>query len=284
MIVLTFFFLWVSVNFNIEAEAILAYFLIFTFGILHGSNDLKLIQQTSSTSKKKFFLRALASYVAVIAVTVVFFAIVPTMALVFFVLASSYHFGEQHWSSRVKSSPLSYIFYSCYGLVIFFLLFYTNATEVSSIIYQVTGIQIPDTFYLYVLCTSFAGFLGISLWSQRKKKIKVNLVKELFFLLVFAIVFKTASLLWAFSIYFVVWHSIPSLMDQTNYLYGKVSKNTLLKYVKTSFVYWLVSMIGLGILYYLFHEKQGLFLSLMIYFLAAITFPHVIVMNRLNRG
>ncbi|MEY8021523.1 Brp/Blh family beta-carotene 15,15'-dioxygenase [Muriicola sp. SD30] len=284
MIVLTFFFLWITVNFNIEAEAVLAYFLIFTFGILHGSNDLKLIQQTSSISKKKFFLRALASYVAVIALTVVFFAIVPTLALVFFVLASSYHFGEQHWSNRIKSSPLSYLFYSCYGLVIFFLLFYTNAEEVSSIIYQVTGIQILATYYLYVLCASFAGFLVIFLWSQRKNKFKVNLVKELFFLLVFAIVFKTASLLWAFSIYFVVWHSIPSLMDQTTYLYGKVNKNTLLKYLKTSFVYWLVSMIGLGILYFLFHEKQGLFLSLMIYFLAAITFPHVIVMNRLNRG
>ncbi|MEZ2415143.1 Brp/Blh family beta-carotene 15,15'-dioxygenase [Muriicola sp. E247] len=284
MIVLTFFFLWITVSFNIEAEAVLAYFLIFTFGILHGSNDLKLIQQTSSASKKMFFFRALASYVAVIAMTVVFFAIVPALALVFFILASSYHFGEQHWSARVKPSPLSYIFYSCYGLVIFFLLFYTNAEEVSSIIYQVTGIQILSTYYLYVLCTSFGGFLGIYLWSQRKKEVKVNMVKELFYLLVFAIVFKTASLLWAFSIYFVVWHSIPSLMDQTTYLYGKVNKSTLLKYLKTSFVYWLISMIGLGILYFLFHEKQGLFLSLMIYFLAAITFPHVIVMNRLNQG
>ncbi|MBT8280045.1 MAG: Brp/Blh family beta-carotene 15,15'-dioxygenase [Muriicola sp.] len=283
MIVLTFFFLWVSVIFNIEAEAILAYFLIFTFGILHGSNDLKLIQQTSSASNKNFFLRALASYVSVIGLTVLFFSIVPAFALVFFVLASSYHFGEQHWSETTKASPLTYIFYSCYGLVIFFLLFYTNAEEVTPIIYQVTGFQLQSEYYLYVLVASFVGFLGIYLWWYGQKKIQVNIIKELFFLLVFVIVFKTASLLWAFSIYFVVWHSIPSLRDQTNYLYGKVNKNTLLKYVKTSFVYWLVSMIGLGVLYYLFHDKQGLFLSIMIYFLAAITFPHVIVMNRLNR-
>ncbi|MBT8282294.1 MAG: Brp/Blh family beta-carotene 15,15'-dioxygenase [Muriicola sp.] len=283
MIVLTFFFLWVSVIFNIEAEAILAYFLIFTFGILHGSNDLKLIQQTSSASNKNFFLRALASYVSVIGLTVLFFSIVPAFALVFFVLASSYHFGEQHRSETTKASPLTYIFYSCYGLVIFFLLFYTNAEEVTPIIYQVTGFQMQSEYYLYVLVASFVGFLGIYLWWYGQKKIQVNIIKELFFLLVFVIVFKTASLLWAFSIYFVVWHSIPSLRDQTKYLYGKVNKNTLLKYVKTSFVYWLVSMIGLGVLYYLFHDKQGLFLSIMIYFLAAITFPHVIVMNRLNR-
>ena len=141
----------------------------------------------------------------------------------------------------------------------------------------------PQEYYLYTLLASFGGFMGIYLWWAIRGEIRVNMFKELFFLLVFFIVFKTASLLWAFSIYFVIWHSIPSLMDQTKYLYGQVSRNSILAYFKTSFIYWLASMVGLGVLYYLFHDRQGLFLSIMIYFLAAITFPHVIVMNRLNR-
>ena len=215
--------------------------------------------------------------------TVLLFDLLPSLAPLFFVLPSSDHSGEQHGATHPERSPMSYMFYSFYGLVIFFLLFYTNAEEVTPIIEQITGMKMQSEYYLYVLCTSFVGFMGIYLWLYAQKKIKVNIVKELFFLLVFFIVFKTASLLWAFSIYFVIWHSIPSLMDQTTFLYGDVSKKTLLKYLKSSFVYWLVSMAGLGILYYLFHDKQGLFLSIMIYFLAAITFPHVVVMNRLNR-
>jgi len=43
-------------------------------------------------------------------------------------------------------------------------------------------------------------------------------------------------------------------------------------------------MAGLAALYYFFQDKEGLFLSIMIYFLAAITFPHVLVMTKLNRG
>jgi Brp/Blh family beta-carotene 15,15'-monooxygenase len=282
-IVLTFFFLWIAVFFDVQAEAVLAYFFIFTFGILHGSNDLKLIQQSTRYAKKTFFIRILLSYVGVVLFTALFFSWFPELALVLFVMASSYHFGEQHWVAHKIQSPLATPYYTFYGMVIFFLLFYTNEQEVTPIIDQVTGITMQHAYYLYTLVFSFIGFIGIYLWLYFTKKLVVNMFKELFFLLVFYIVFTTASLLWAFSIYFVVWHSVPSLIDQTKYLYGSFNKATLLKYVKTSCVYWLVSMIGLAILYYFFQDREGLFLSIMIYFLAAITFPHVIVMTRLNR-
>ncbi len=283
MIVVTFFFLWVTVFFDVKVEALLGYFLIFTFGIFHGSNDLKLIQKSTSYSKGSFFLRALGSYLAVVILTALFFSFIPSIALLFFVVASSYHFGEQHWAVFRVNSILTTAFYTFYGLVIFFLLFYVNQEEVTPIIEKITGVVMKDQYYLYTLITSFIGFLGIYFWWAYKKIIQVNFVKELFFLLVFFVVFKTASLLWAFSIYFVVWHSIPSLKDQIQFLYGAVNKSTFLQYLKTSFLYWLVSMVGLGVLYYFFQDKEGLFLSIMIYFLAAITFPHVIVMTRLNR-
>ncbi len=282
-IVITFFFLWVTVLFDVKAEAILAYFLIFTFGIFHGSNDLKLIQKSTSFSKSSFFLRALGSYLAVVGLTALFFSFVPSLALLFFVIASSYHFGEQHWASLKIRSVLVTAFYTFYGMVIFFLLFYVNEQEVTPIIEKISGFTVAKEVYLMLLVASFTGFIGIYFWWLFKKQIQVNIVKELFFLLVFFIVFKTASLLWAFSIYFVVWHSIPSLKDQIQYLYGAVTKASFMEYLKTSFLYWLVSMAGLAVLYYFFQDNEGLFLTIMIYFLAAITFPHVIVMTRLNR-
>ncbi len=282
-IVSTFFFLWIAVLFDAKAEAVLGYFFIFTFGIFHGSNDLKLLERTTSLTKHSFFARALFSYVAVVLFTAFFFSWFPTLALLFFVVASSYHFGEQHWAAHRIQSSLTTLFYTFYGLVIFFLLFYTNEQEVTPIIEQVGGIAMKKEYYLYTLAVSFIGFIGIYLWWYFTGKVVVNIFKELFFLIVFYIVFKTASLLWAFSIYFVVWHSIPSLIDQTKYLYGSFTKMSLLTYVKTSFVYWVVTMAGLAILYYFFKDTEGLFLSVMIYFLAAITFPHVIVMTRLNR-
>jgi Brp/Blh family beta-carotene 15,15'-monooxygenase len=284
MIVTTFFFLWITVFFDVQVESILGYFLIFTFGIFHGSNDLKLIQKTTSLTKQTFFWRALISYIAVVMLTVLLFSLIPSIALLFFVVASSYHFGEQHWGALKIKAPLKSLFYTFYGLVIFFLLFYLNQKEVTPIIFQITGIAIEKVVYLYTLAVSFAAFIGIYFWWYVKKMIDVNIIKELFFLLVLAIVFRAASLLWAFSIYFVVWHSIPSLIDQIRFLHGTVNKVTLLKYLKNSFLYWFISMMGLAVLYFIFQNQEGLFLSIMIYFLAAITFPHVIVMTRLNRG
>ncbi len=284
MIVTTFFFLWITVFFDVQVESILGYFLIFTFGIFHGSNDLMLIQKTTSLTKQTFFWRTLISYIAVVMLTVLLFSLIPSIALLFFVIASSYHFGEQHWGALKIKAPLKSLFYTFYGLVIFFLLFYLNQKEVTPIIYQITGIAIEKVVYLYTLAVSFAAFIGIYFWWYVKKMIDVNIIKELFFLLVLAIVFRAASLLWAFSIYFVVWHSIPSLIDQIRFLHGTVNKVTLLKYLKNSFLYWFVSMMGLAVLYLIFQNQEGLFLSIMIYFLAAITFPHVIVMTRLNRG
>ncbi|MBT8186759.1 MAG: hypothetical protein HKP38_00660, partial [Croceitalea sp.] len=47
-------------------------------------------------------------------------------------------------------------------------------------------------------------------------------------------------------------------------------------------LYWLISVVGLGILLLVFGENHQFFISILLYFLAAITFPHVIVMSRLK--
>jgi Brp/Blh family beta-carotene 15,15'-monooxygenase len=167
--------------------------------------------------------------------------------------------------------------------LIFFLLFYFHAEEVSGIILEVSGFSIPVQFYFYGLVASGLTFLVFFAWIGFKSLLLTHLAEELFYLLVFYILFQTASLIWGFSIYFVIWHSIPSLMDQVQFLSGEISSKALWSYFKSSFLYWIISLAGLGILYYLFAGQDKLFFSILIYFLAAITFPHVVVMNRVNR-
>ncbi|MCE2612895.1 Brp/Blh family beta-carotene 15,15'-dioxygenase [Flavobacteriaceae bacterium D16] len=284
MIVSTFFCLWLAVFFGDRAEAFLAYMFVFSFGIMHGANDLKLIQRTTGMDSKSFYLRALISYLLVIGIIAVFFSFLPILALAFFVLASGYHFGEQHWVSRTSlPSGLRELFFLSYGLLIFFLLFYFHREEVSRIILEVTDFYIPVEFYFYGLLGSGLTFLAFFIWVAFKSLILTHLIEELFYLLVFYILFQSASLIWGFSIYFVIWHSIPSLMDQVQFLSGEISKKALWNYFKSSLVYWIFSLVGLGVLYFLFEGQDKLFFSILIYFLAAITFPHVLVMNKVNR-
>jgi Brp/Blh family beta-carotene 15,15'-monooxygenase len=83
-------------------------------------------------------------------------------------------------------------------------------------------------------------------------------------------------LIWGFAIYFILWHSIPSIINQVVYLKGEFNWKNFGSYIKTAFAYWLVSLIGIAVLYLLFKDIK-IFNALFFSFLAAITFPHVLV-------
>ncbi len=285
-IVATFFSLWLSVVFESVIEDFLAFALILTFGILHGSNDIKLLQRSSVNIKtEKELLKASFYYAAFIIGSALLFYFVPAWALFLFVLFSGYHFGEQHWISKiVKPSWVNFTLIVIYGMFILFLVFTAHGPEVTQVIDKICGYRIPISFYgtgalVIGLFTCLLGILGYF-----KKSISFNPIKQLFFLLVFYIVFNTASLMWSFAIYFIFWHSLPSMLDQTRYLYGKVSLGTIKKYALSSFPYWLVSVLGMGIFIYVFRDRPEASLALFFSFLAAITFPHVLVINRLYKN
>lgn len=285
-IVATFFSLWLSVVFESAIEDFLAFALILTFGILHGSNDIKLIEKTNKhMHSRKELLKASFYYAVFILGSALMFYFLPSLALFLFIVFSGYHFGEQHWISKItKSSWFSFSFIVVYGMFILFLVFYAHGEEVTQVIEKICGYWVPVSLYrigalVLGAVTCLLGILGYF-----SKDIDFNPVKQLFFILVFFIVFKTASLMWSFAIYFIFWHSLPSMLDQTRYLYGKASTKTLKKYLVGSFPYWLVSVLGMGVFIYIFKDRPDASLALFFSFLAAITFPHVLVINRLYKS
>lgn len=285
ILVSTFFSLWLAVYFEDRIEDIFAYVLILSFGILHGANDLELLQKPKDrASKKKGFSGVFFYYLLFVVTSACLFYVFPALALFSFILFSGYHFGEQHWVAKMgKRSITANIFFTVYGLSILFLLFWTHQMEVSKIIQNITGFWIPTDFYVYPLCFVASIFVIFYIILIKQHKIYSFLLKELFYLLVFFILFNTASLIWAFAIYFILWHSLPSLVDQIKFLYGSISRDNFFKYLKSSSIYWGISVFGLMVLF-LFFEDSGetTFLSLFFSFLAAITFPHVWVISRLN--
>jgi Brp/Blh family beta-carotene 15,15'-monooxygenase len=285
LIVTTFLSLWFTIKVESGVEDMVAYFLILTFGILHGANDLKLIQAANSQAKKKYdFLKVASYYVLFILFCAALFYYLPIFALSAFVIFSGYHFGEQHWSSKLnQQTRIIKWFYTSYGLVVLFLLFASHAAEVNSVIEDITGFVVPIKYYTYLLLFNGGLWGALYLFLSRYRKLYSNWVKEVFYLAIFLIVFKMASLLWAFAIYFILWHSLPSLVDQIMFLYGRVTKKNIFLYLKTSFIYWAISVIGLVLLYLFFGGQSDAFLPFFFSFLAAITFPHVLVMTKLNK-
>lgn len=276
-IVASFFGLWLDSFLSNKTQLIIGFILILTFGILHGANDLLLIQNINSNKKHIPFIKLLAYYLVVVGIGALLFWIIPWFALLLFILVSGYHFGEQQWQNLDKSTIFK-LFEFTYGLFILLLLFIFHIEEVQQVIKTITSITISESYFTVgLLITALLLVLLGFYFSQKIKSFKRKWFLETFYLLVFTIIFKVSSLIWGFAIYFILWHSIPSIINQITYLNGKFNLINLGVYIKSAFLYWIVSLIGIAVLYLLFKDIV-IFNALFFSFLAAITFPHVLVL------
>ena len=281
-IVSSFVGLWITSLLPESFELILGFILIFTFGMIHGSNDLMIVNRLSNSNNSKFF-SILLTYMFVVSSAIVIFYLVPVLALSLFVLFSAYHFGEQHWEETLNefNSYLKRIFFFCYGMLILFMIFNFNPDKVVEIIYEITSYSLLEIYSLEVI-TTLVGILFLLIsYGLYNNSIKLpSVLRELSLLLILGIVFKASSLIWGFTIYFILWHSIPSLLDQITFIFGDLEKKSIYKYAVAALPYWLISLIGISVLFLIFKNEKH-FYSLFFAFIAAVTFPHAIVMLKM---
>lgn len=269
----------VIISFTTTSLAIdyLAIFGVLTLGILHGANDLSLLQSIS-------FMRTQLQRFLVYIATVLLFSLIlyhfPLTALLFFVLFSCYHFGEQQWTNRFQSKTNSpQFFYFVYGAFLFSILFWSHAEQTQFIVKELSDLHIAPILFQYMTYTSVCLcvlYLLLQFSAAKTLIIDVLLQSALLMLL-----FWTTNLIVSFGTYFIIWHSWPSLQEQTRTLYNK--PNAYFAYLKDAFPYWIISILGLS-LFFVYNEQIGLNpLALFFAFLAAITFPHVLVIFGLHQ-
>ena len=281
MIFFTFLLFWVSIQFGQIIEDSIAYVIVLSIGIIHGSNDFTILKKQKKNTID--LIKSTSFYLFLILLCIACYLINSFVAILFFVILSSYHFGEQHLENKFTASKyVKSIIYVVYGMLIFSLIFIENLKDVEVIMRNLTGEIIPNSWIETMLVSSsLLLIILIAYQFTRKIKPKIQIVRELFYILLLYLVFKSSSLILGFAIYFVLWHSIPSILDQTKFLSGGYTFKTMLEYLKTAFVYWLISITGLVIAYYYFSES--LFNSMIFIVLFAVTAPHVWVMNRMKQ-
>ncbi len=279
---LTFLLLWISIQFGQIIEDSIAYSIVLSIGIIHGANDLSILKKQEKNRRR--FIKHVIGYLALILLCILSYLVYPFLSILLFIILSSFHFGEQHLSQKVTGlKSYKTLVYILYGMLIFSMLFIVNTQQIDLILENLTGTTIPVQWIEITLLVS-----GISiglLFSYHyfiKKEYKLHLWKEIFYLLLLFLVFKTSSLILGFAVYFVLWHSIPSILDQTKYLTGAPSKKTIIRYVKKALIYWGLSIAGLFAAYYFVDAHY--FNSIVFLTLFAVTAPHVWIMYRMNRN
>ena len=282
-IIITCFFILISFYLGSFYQNLLSLLLILTIGIIHGANDIMLIQKKTKNYNVNFFFKSILIYVLVVLIGVFLFFYFPSIGLIFFILFSGYHWGEQHWEDklRIKDIPqsLKYFFYTSYGILVLSILLLIKFDDTKLVINSITNYQISELELKITLTVSLFIFILFNYYNT----IRVNIIIETIVLIIFYVLFNYSTLMFGFGVYFVFWHSFPSMKDQIKFLYGSYDNKTLLKYIKSSFIYWAFSILSLFVIYFYFEIPEKYFFPLFFSFLAAITFPHTLVIGNLKR-
>ena len=254
---------------------------VLTIGIIHGANDLYIISKIRKTTTKQHFGYLFVIYVLFVFVMVFALYRFPIWSLLLFVVISSFHFGEQQWYQKtIAKSAKVHFFYAAFGFMLFALLFFTNKSQTAHIILEIT--QEQPSGYLFDRFLIFASGIFTIFLIIIYKEIKPQLFIQSIGFLSLLFLFSQTSLLWSFSVYFVLWHSLPSLKEQATLLYLHDS-SPIRSYVKSAIPYWLLSLIGLTAAILFIDNEIISLTSLFFAFLAAITIPHVIAIFLMHK-
>jgi Brp/Blh family beta-carotene 15,15'-monooxygenase len=281
MIFFTFFLLWFSIQFGKVVEDSVAFVLIISIGVLHGANDLLIL---SKGEKKRFRLvKYFIVYLSIIVLCILIYLLSSFLAIILFVLLSSYHFGEEYFGEKVVVNKIfNSMYYLAYGVFIFSMLFYSSTSQVDEIMKELANRTFTTFQIELALLLSLSIFLVSNLYLfLLKRNTAEMLLKEVFYLGLLFVVFQTSSLILGFAIYFIFWHSIPSIIHQVEFISGSLTKKSVAHYIKKAFIYWGISVVGLITLYQMVPQIK-LFSTLIFVVLFAVTAPHTWVMHKMK--
>ena len=263
-------------------QDILGFILILSIGVIHGANDLLIIKKYTRKNSLKSQISYFLYYLGLVFLGFVFFYLFPSIALLSFVLVSIYHFGEQHWEVNTSNADFINIkrIYPIilHGLVFFVIVFMNNIDIVNDVLLSFNTISLTYTYLRILLIVLFLIYMSLLLSS---KSIRGYFADEFIFFILLFLLTLNSSLIFGFSIYFIFFHSVLSIKDQVKYIYGDDNSQYIKKYLISALPYFILAILFL-IGFYLFIDFESLdILPIMFTFLAAITFPHVIVIEKM---
>lgn len=238
---------------------------VLTFGLLiigipHGALD----HLTEFISKKNTInLKFVFYYLLMMVPILLIWFWIPTLALVFFLIYSAWHFGQTEVNNwRIKSNTIAIL----WGTILFSSLFLIHFEEFSKIL-LIMNIKVPMVSFNYILVGNLLLILPFLLAIYFQKL-------EWLIVVAFFLLSNKESLLLTFGLYFIFQHSRIGWMHLKNKLkhsHLKMFKNALPFNVGAIFLYLIA-------IYYLnLPTEKGI--AYFFIFLSSISFPHVICMH-----
>jgi len=278
-------FIFISYLLSANYQDMIGFAFVLSIGLIHGANDLLIIKKnlkfTSSYSQFRTFL----AYIGVVFLGLFFFYFFPSSALIAFILISIYHFGEQHIeaipiTSSIKSN-YRIISIVSHGIILFTIIFMNNIDIVNDVFLSFKINFLNSNTLNIILITASVVYISSLVID---KYLTSFIFSEILFFVLFYFLSLSSTLILCFSVYFIFFHSVLSIKDQVKYIYGSNDSNSLKRYLLNSMPYFILAIIFLILFYNYTKIDNSDLLPIIFTFLAAITFPHVIVIEKMYRS
>ena len=235
---------------SIETQIITSTFFIMLVGIPHGSLDHLLLPTQSFNSKKKFYI----FYLGLILLNLIVWSFSHKLGLLVFFFISSYHFGEsQLFRFNLKNNLITHFTYFFWGCSVILSFLYYNIDEFVTLSNSYVDTQNllinvnTNLFsYLFFFCNGITLMLFLSFIYRLKMKVS-DILSEVFFLFIIHLSSFLFPLLICFTLFFIVLHSLPSLVNQ--YKYFQTTKNN---FALRDFIYLMAPYSLVSIFFILF--------------------------------
>ena len=265
-------------------QNILGFILILSIGLIHGANDLLIIKNFSIKESNNSQISYFFYYLSIVFLGLIFFYILPSVALLTFVIVSIYHFGEQHWEVTLANTSISrfkkIFLMTFHGLIFFIIIFMNNIISVNEVL---NSFNLPPLYYSYLIITLSSSLIIYALFLIFLNELREYFINEIIFLILFFLLTINSTLIYGFAIYFIFFHSLLSIKDQVKFIYGNDKSESIKKYITSSLPYFILALTSLLIFYLVVDLQEINLLPIIFTFLAAITFPHVIVIEKMYR-
>ncbi len=256
-------------------------------GIPHGALD-HLVEEKSLVGQRKTFsmVRFLVRYIAIILAYAVLWFITPALSLLVFLLISAWHFGESDMQPAPRHGLWKVAQMLLGSLVLFFILMREPAYTGDLIARITTGSMLAANIWqwaashaAFVYGALSAALLLAGFSAERAQPRRWQLSKWVYFSLVLGVAY-FLPLLPAFALYFGGWHALNTFGHISGFLDHEKSLWSLWK---SSMPFTLLSVIFLAAIGLIW---SGLFshidpLPILFIFIAVITLPHLLVMQKM---
>ena len=278
-------FLLLSSLLSANYQDMIGFALVLSVGLIHGANDLLIIKKNSKFSSNYSQFWPFFTYVGLVFIGFTFFYLFPSFALIAFIIVSVYHFGEQHLEAIpiTRSLKNNYRFISIvsHGIILFTIIFMNNINTVNNVFLSFKINFLNSSTLNIILITASIVYISTLVIN---KYLTSFIFSEILFFVLFYFLSLSSTLILCFSVYFIFFHSILSIKDQVKYIYGNNDSSSLKRYLLNSMPYFILAIVFLILFYNYTEIDNSDLLPIIFTFLAAITFPHVIVIEKMYRS